>query len=85
MVLNENKRSESLTRQSQKSKEEYTVENIQAFPVDGISSLGIHNGVVRIQFMRLDPDGRAVPAVEINVPVSQMRSLADTLINSTTR
>jgi hypothetical protein len=53
--------------------------DVQAFPVDGISSLGIHNGVVRIQFMRLNTDGKAVPALEIHVPASQIKQLADTL------
>jgi hypothetical protein len=56
------------------------MENVQAFPVDGISSLGIHNGVVRIQFMRLNTDGKAIPCVEINVPVSQIKTLSDTLV-----
>jgi hypothetical protein len=59
------------------------LDNVQAFPVDGISSLGIHNGVVRIQFMRLNTDGKAIPSVEINVPVSQIKTLADTLTSLT--
>jgi hypothetical protein len=61
------------------------MENIAAFPVDGISSLGIHNGVVRIQFMRLNPDGKAVPAVELNVPISQMKALSDTIAKAAPR
>jgi len=52
---------------------------VKVFPVDGISSLGIHNGVVRIQFMRLNTDGKAIPAVELNVPVSQIKAMGETL------
>jgi hypothetical protein len=55
------------------------VTNIPAFPVDAISALGIHNGVVRIQFMRLNVDGKAVPTVELHLPVSQLKALSDTL------
>jgi hypothetical protein len=61
------------------------MDNVPAFPVDSISSLGIHNGVVRIQFMRLTPEGKAVPAVELNVPISQLRSLVETLSKAAPR
>jgi hypothetical protein len=66
-------------------KEEFRMENVPAFPVDGISSLGIHNGVVRIQFIRLNTEGKAVPSVELNIPLSQLRTLAETLTKSVPR
>ena len=64
---------------------EYGLERVEAYPVDGINTLGIHNGVVRIQFMRLNTEGKAVPAVEINVPLSQMKALAETLMKAAPR
>lgn len=47
--------------------------------VDGISAIAIHNGVARIQFMRLGLDGKATPTVEIDIPVSAVRSVIDAL------
>lgn len=67
------------------TKEKSPMENVPAFPVDGISSLGIHNGVVRIQFMRLNTEGKAVSSVELHLPLSQMRALAETLAKSAPR
>jgi hypothetical protein len=59
-----------------------TSQSVPVYPVDAISALGIHNGVVRIQFMRLSTEGNAIPTVELFLPISQMKSLADTLIRS---
>jgi hypothetical protein len=50
-----------------------------SFLVDGVSALAIHNGVARIQFMRLGIDGKPVPSVEIQVPVAAVKSMLDAL------
>ena len=47
--------------------------------VDGVSAIAIHNGVARIQFMRLSIDGKPVPTVEIQVPVLSVKSVIDAL------
>jgi hypothetical protein len=42
---------------------------------DAVHSLGVHNGVTRIAFVRLNAGGDAVPAVELLIPnfvLSQM-------------
>jgi hypothetical protein len=36
--------------------------------VDGIASIGVHNGVVRIAFFRLLPDGRTEIVLELQIP-----------------
>ena len=50
-----------------------------SYLVDGVSALAIHNGVARIQFMRLGIDGKPVPTVEIQIPVASVKSLTDAL------
>ena len=47
--------------------------------VDGINSMAIHNGVVRIEFMRLETDGKPQSAVQLNVPINSIQSLIDAL------
>ena len=47
--------------------------------VDGVSAIAIHNGVARIQFMRLGIDGKPGPTVEIQVPVLSVKSVIDAL------
>lgn len=47
--------------------------------VDGVASLGMHNGVARVQFFKLGSDGKAVPALELLVPVNQLRGVIDGL------
>jgi hypothetical protein len=53
-----------------------------AFLVDGVSAVAIHNGVARIQFMRLNVDGKPVPTVELAVPVTQVRSIIEAFIKA---
>lgn len=48
-----------------------------SYLVDGVSAVAIHNGVARIQFMRLNVEGKPEPSVELAVPVPQVRSLID--------
>lgn len=42
---------------------------------DTVQSAGVHNGIVRISFVRLDADGRNTPALDLLFPVSQVSSL----------
>jgi hypothetical protein len=53
-------------------------ENISVI-VDGIQSVGVHNGIARVQFIRLGADGRPVPAVELLIPVNQVSAIAQGL------
>ena len=50
-----------------------------AFLVDGINAIAIHNGVVRVQFMRLGMDGKPRPTIELQVPVASMKSVVEAL------
>jgi hypothetical protein len=47
------------------------------FLVDGVSSIALHNGVARIQFMRLNVEGKAEPVCELAVPGPQVRSIME--------
>lgn len=58
------------------SLQQYPVAN---YLVDGVHSVSIHNGVVRIVFMRLDSEGNAVPSVELNIPMNQVASINDVM------
>jgi len=49
------------------------------FLVDGIHAIAIHNGVVRIQFMRLGMDGKPTPVVELHVPAGSMKFVIEAL------
>lgn len=49
---------------------------VPAILCDTVQSVGVHNGIVRITFIRLDADGEATPALELFMPVSQIMSLA---------
>lgn len=55
------------------------MENNRPFLADGISAIAIHNGVARVQFMRLSLDGKAVPSVEIDLPVNAIKLVVDAL------
>ena len=47
--------------------------------VDGIQTVGVHNGIARVQFMRLGADGKPVPAIELLIPVNQVSAIAQGL------
>jgi len=55
------------------------VQDTQAVIVDGIQTVGVHNGVARVQFMRLGADGKPVPAVELLIPVNQISAIVQGL------
>ncbi|WP_430233708.1 hypothetical protein, partial [Nitrosomonas communis] len=55
----------------------------KVFLVDGVSTIAIHNGVVRIQFMRLGTDGGPQPCLQLHVPVSAMKSVAEAIRKAT--
>lgn len=47
--------------------------------VDGIQTVGVHNGIARVQFMRLGADGKPTPAVELLIPVNQVNAIVQGL------
>lgn len=47
--------------------------------VDGVSAIAVHNGIARVQFMRLGLDGKALPSVEIDIPLSAVKSVVEAL------
>jgi len=47
--------------------------------VDGIKSVGVHNGTVRISFMRLDTDGKDEVVLQLALPQSQALNVAKAL------
>ena len=44
--------------------------------VDGIQSIGVHNGIARITFMRLGTDGRPAPVIDLCIPVNQAMAIS---------
>ena len=44
--------------------------------VDGIQTAGVHNGIARVQFMRIGCDGKPVAAVELLIPVNQVTAIS---------
>ena len=53
------------------------------FLVDGVSAIAVHNGVARIQFMRLNVEGNAEPAFELAVPAPQTRAILEAFVKAT--
>jgi len=53
------------------------------FLIDGVNSIAIHNGVVRIQFMRLSMEGKPEPSLQLHVPVTAMKSVSDAFKKAT--
>lgn len=49
------------------------------FLVDGVNAIAIHNGVARVQFMRLGVDGKPVNSHEMQLPLAAVKSLLDAL------
>lgn len=47
--------------------------------VDGVSSIAIHNGVARVQFMRLGLDGQQTDSHEVLIPMGAVQSIIDAL------
>ena len=43
--------------------------------VDTVQSVAVHNGCVRIAFIRLDAEGKPVPALELIMPQGQIATL----------
>ena len=46
---------------------------------DNVQSVGVHNGIARIAFIRLDAAGSPSPVLELLIPVGQVASLAKAL------
>jgi hypothetical protein len=52
------------------------------FLVDGVNAIAIHNGVARIQFMRLNLEGKPETMVELAVPVPQVKSIVEAFMKA---
>ena len=52
------------------------------FLVDGVSAIAIHNGVARIQFMRLNLEGKPETSLELAVPVTQVKSIVEAFMKA---
>ena len=52
---------------------------VDNYLVDAIQSVAIHNGIAIIVFMRMDTEGRPLPAVELNLPMNQAPSITHAL------
>jgi hypothetical protein len=46
---------------------------------DAVRSMGVHNGVARITFIRLLPDGRPLPSLELLLPTATVAQIVKTL------
>jgi hypothetical protein len=57
----------------------YMAEKQESFLIDGISAIAIHNGVARIQFMRLGFDGKPMNSHVIEIPMSAVKSVIEAL------
>ena len=49
------------------------------FLVDGVSAVAVHNGVARVQFMRLDVDGTAKNSHQLLIPISAIKAVMDAM------
>ncbi len=47
--------------------------------VDGVGAIAIHNGVARVQFMRLGLDGKQTNSHEVLIPLSVVTSVLEAL------
>ena len=46
---------------------------------DAVETLGVHNGVARINFIRLLPDGKPQPSLELLLPTAVVAQMIKTL------
>lgn len=49
------------------------------FLVDGISAVAVHNGIARVQFMRIGVDGKPVNSHELCLPLTSVKTIVDAL------
>jgi hypothetical protein len=54
-------------------------EPIASIVVDGIQHLSVHNGLGRVVLMRLGPDGKPIPVLELCIPVNQAMVIAQAI------
>ncbi len=56
-----------------------TSEGTPAYLIDGVQAVAIHNGVARIQFMKMDMGGKAASEVELMIPLNQIAGIIEGL------
>lgn len=50
--------------------------------VDGVHSMSVQNGVVRLELVQLRSDGKAQPVLQLQVPQQVVRKLIEALQNA---
>ncbi len=50
--------------------------------VDGVQSMSVHNGVVRLELVQWRPDGKTQPVLQLQVPQTVVRKLIEALHNA---
>jgi hypothetical protein len=50
--------------------------------VDGVQSMSVQNGVVRLELVQLKSDGKAQPVIQLQVPQQVVRKLMEALQNA---
>jgi hypothetical protein len=55
------------------------MERQSTFLVDGVSAVAVHNGVARVQFMKINIDGKANDSHELLIPISAIKLVMDAL------
>ena len=54
-------------------------DQIESIVIDGVQSMGVHNGIGRVVLMRLGADGKPVPVVELCIPANQAMAIAQAI------
>ena len=52
---------------------------VPAFLCDSLQALGVHNGITRLEFVRLDAAGKAQPCLELLLPNPVLKQIVTAL------
>ena len=47
--------------------------------LDGVNSVGVHNGIVRVRFFQLLANGQTETVVELQIPLNQIKAIIEAL------
>ncbi len=48
--------------------------------VDGVSTIGVHNGIIRISFFQSAANGKSEIVLELQIPQHQIKHIVDALV-----
>jgi hypothetical protein len=54
----------------------------QTLLVDGVQAMSVQNGVVRLELVQLQPEGKAAAVLQLQVPQPVVRKLIEALQNA---